>query len=555
MLIAAGVEWPAVRAPLALDDFAQRAMAEGTLTPRRNALDLFNYVDDTNRGPLLERGALPWWTDPGLKLHFFRPWASLLAFGDHVFFGYEAFPPHLQSFLWWVLLVAAAGLLFRACSPGWAASIATVTFALAPSHVIPLVWVANRDSIVATVFATGALIRYLAWREDRRPRDGWAAGLLFSFGLLSGEYAVGIVAYVLAYEVIERRAGLAASVRGAIPILVPLALYAAGYRVLGCGARGSGFYRSPLTDPHWYVQNAPRAISVLAGVGWLGVDDVTWAGRPSGSLWLLSAGTVGALAGATLVLRRLVDETQRRRAFVLLTGSVVSLLPLAATQPSTRLLGIPMLGICGVFGIVVHALCRALVTAPKNMRPVAGLAVVACAYGHLVRPPIYARAFAGEATAAESRDLSYLDTIRAAAGRADTIIVARAVSPALVLWAPFVLKDPQFSRWRVLSQTVGRSVLVRSGPRVVDVLQDGGVFPTGDFDLLRVKSPQPGDQTEIPGMRAAVIEVDASDQPTHIRYEFDRDLDDASVAWIVDGRTGVRRIRAPAVGTAVRLAY
>ena len=49
----------ALRAPLVLDDYAQRAMIEGTLTPPRSPLNLYDFVSDSNRSALLARGAIP----------------------------------------------------------------------------------------------------------------------------------------------------------------------------------------------------------------------------------------------------------------------------------------------------------------------------------------------------------------------------------------------------------------------------------------------------------------------------------------------------------------
>lgn len=82
-MVAVAVHLPALRALLLHDDYAQRAMADGGITPTRGALDLYDYIDDSDRASLLDRGALPWWTSPGLVLRFFRPLSSVLAWVDH----------------------------------------------------------------------------------------------------------------------------------------------------------------------------------------------------------------------------------------------------------------------------------------------------------------------------------------------------------------------------------------------------------------------------------------------------------------------------------------
>src|SRR3954471_9488576 len=102
-VLAAGtaVNRAALRATFALDDFAQRAMIEGKLTPHRGPFNLYDLVADDNRAALLDRGVIPWWSDPHLTIRFLRPLSSLLVWVDHRLFGNEAFGPHVFSFVWW----------------------------------------------------------------------------------------------------------------------------------------------------------------------------------------------------------------------------------------------------------------------------------------------------------------------------------------------------------------------------------------------------------------------------------------------------------------------
>ena len=96
---------PSLGAPLALDDYAQRAMIEGTLTPKRSPLNLYGLFDDTNRAEHFERGSLPWWADQKLKISFLRPLPSLLIWADYTSFGYGALEAHLHSLFWWMASV------------------------------------------------------------------------------------------------------------------------------------------------------------------------------------------------------------------------------------------------------------------------------------------------------------------------------------------------------------------------------------------------------------------------------------------------------------------
>src|ERR1041384_5814437 len=120
----------ALRAPLEMDDVAQRAMIEGTLTPRRGPFNLYDFVADDNRTALMDRGVIPWWSDPHLVTRFLRPLPSVLVWLDHQLFGYGAFGPHALSFLWWAAAVLAAKMLYRTALGVYPALAATAVFAL-----------------------------------------------------------------------------------------------------------------------------------------------------------------------------------------------------------------------------------------------------------------------------------------------------------------------------------------------------------------------------------------------------------------------------------------
>src|SRR5690348_15904405 len=64
---------PALRSPFMLDDYMHTSMVEGTFPGQRGPFDLYDFVNDTDRGVFMTRGLLPWWTHPKLTIRFFRP--------------------------------------------------------------------------------------------------------------------------------------------------------------------------------------------------------------------------------------------------------------------------------------------------------------------------------------------------------------------------------------------------------------------------------------------------------------------------------------------------
>src|SRR4051812_20172681 len=272
--LAAGavVNRAAPRAPLDLDGFGQRAMIEGTLTPRRGPFNLYDFVADDNRAALVDRGVIPWWSDPRLVIRFLRPLPSVLVWLDHRLFGYDAFGPHLLSLLWWAGAGLAAHALYRTAMGSRPALVATAVFALSPTHAIPLVWLANRNILVTLTFGAWALGLYVRWRNDRRRALGLATAAAFGATALTGEYALCLIGYLIAFEMCRRTEAARRRLTGALPAAVPLVLYAATRAALGYGATASGFYRDPTADPGAYLQALPRTISTLLAATWLGID-------------------------------------------------------------------------------------------------------------------------------------------------------------------------------------------------------------------------------------------------------------------------------------------
>jgi len=175
---------PAMGTPFFLDDHLQGAMVEGTFPSPRSPLNLYDFVDDANRTTLTDRGLLPWWSHPQLRIRFFRPLSSALLWLDHRVFGNAALPMHLHSLLWWVAAVLAVRALYKRFFSPRLTLMATAIFAFAPCHALPLAWLANRETLISLAFGGLALGANARWRDDGRLRDGALACVLFALGLL-----------------------------------------------------------------------------------------------------------------------------------------------------------------------------------------------------------------------------------------------------------------------------------------------------------------------------------------------------------------------------------
>jgi hypothetical protein len=554
LMVAVAVHLLGLRAPLILDDYAQRAMASGRVTPSRGPLDLYDYIDDRDRSFLFDCGAIPWWTSPRLTVRFLRPLSSALVWFDQHAFGYEPYYAHVHSLLWWGLGVAAALLLFRRSMKARPAGLATAIFALASCHTPPLLWLANRDVLVSTAFGTFAIALYLRWRSHMRMRIGLATVLAFFAAFFSGEYALCFVGYVVAIEFTQSGQSASRRLIGLTVPALPALTYALFYLVLNYGAQGSGFYRSPLSDPAGYVLGAPRRAATLLASAWLGLPDGFWLTPSTAAMWGVGVGTVVVV---WLLFRHSLvrlEGAERRSAQWLLGGATLAVIPLLAAEPSVRLLGAVMVGVSGVLALVFES----VLSASFAPRPKAVTAIVsALAAIHFIWAPIDSVRImrqTRDAVVTFARRFSWVP--RHLSQTTSTVFIVRANSPPVVLWAPFMLGEPAPARWRTLSFGAGPIAAIRTGPRTVELVAAAdALFPTGPFDWFRRAAElRVGDVIDVAGLRATILELGEHQGPRRVGFDFDRDADDPAFQWITEGIDGFREVALPPVGIGVSLA-
>lgn len=552
---------PALRTPYLLDDYLHASMIEGTFPVHRGPMELYDFVGDTDRDALLARGVLPWWSDVHLKIRFLRPLPSLLRFAEHRLFGSSPFLFHVHSLGWWALAVLAARRLFRRLLDARAAAIATVVFALAPCHTLPLAWLANREALVSLTFGTLGLSSYLSFRERRTARGALASAALFSLGFLSGEYAVCFLGYVLAFETARARTGEGSwrRISGILPFMIPATAYLAIRGVLGYGTRGSAFYADPFASPGDFLRSAPRRLLTLMVDAWFSLDGESLNSKTP--LW-----TLGLLCVfAVLVLARPVQRAmvalpiaERLAARAMLLGSVLCLAPVLAVVPSPRLLGASLLGIAPIVGVLLAKAWFSSAEVPsiessgaRLHRELGQFAALVIGFAHLIHAPL--TAFNGgrslRAGAMVFQEQAESLRVQLKTPQDAELVFLRGFGGCFFL--PFALgvgKAPPKS-WRILSQT-GHVLVEREGPKTLrlTVPKGSSAFPTGVGNLFRPERATlaPGDKLSVPGLRVEVLEA-TSAGPSVLRFQFDEDLEQSTTVWVTESRGGFRETPPPAV--------
>ena len=221
-----------------------------------------------------------------------------------------------------------------------AALLATAVFALSPTLAIPLVWAANRNVLVTSTFGAYTLALYVRWRSERRRAQGLATAAAFAATAFTGEYALCLTGYLIAFEMCRPTEPLLRRLAGLLPAALPFILYVVAHAALGYGAVASGFYRDPIANPGAYLQALPRTLSALLAAAWLGVDVTSpWLASNTFRAILMS-GAVALVVGIVWRVRQSRSRADVGDGLWLACGSVIAMLPLAATEPSRRLLGV-----------------------------------------------------------------------------------------------------------------------------------------------------------------------------------------------------------------------
>jgi len=344
--LAFAVASPAIRIGLLLDDYLHLASLRSLphlQALRRSPFDLFDFM---GRGRSLSSGFLPWWTSPGLRIAFFRPFTGLTHALDFALWPNQPHWMHIHSLLWLMATVVLAAKLYRRLAPpslpAWVPGLAGLAFAVDATHAIPASWIADRYTLITGVFAIATILVYDRWRREEWQPGRWLAPLCLGLGLLAGESALSGAAYLLSYAIFLDSGSLRRRLGALVPSALVGLLWGVAYRTLGYGTSHSALYIDPGCDPLKYLQAlVQRAPLLLMGqLGFPPSDLAVMASRPvAHGLWLWAVAGL-AVAGA-MVWPILVRE---RTARFWALGMVLALLPASATLTSDRLLLLTSLG-------------------------------------------------------------------------------------------------------------------------------------------------------------------------------------------------------------------
>lgn len=335
----------------ALDDVFLRLFSQGggPLGPRA-PWDWFRWVDSAQQAQEL----LPWWTPEQARLVYLRPLASLSHALDFALWPQRPWLMHAQNLLWWGLLLASLGRLYRQAAPALdrpglaAAHLALLLYAVDDARGLSAGWISGRHSLMAALAAVWCLSFHLRWRRHGWRPGAWLSAAALALGLLGSELAAATVAYVLAWALVCEE-GWRRRLASVAPAAALTGLHAALWLALGAGTPGTSLVLSLWRSPWAWLEAAPsRAAALLFGQWGLVPSDLWVVVPPQGRPVLVLLGLVfGAWVASALwpMLR------QRPQARFWALGSLLSWLWLLGSVPSDGRLTVSGLGAMAVIAL------------------------------------------------------------------------------------------------------------------------------------------------------------------------------------------------------------
>ncbi|HET9957606.1 MAG TPA: hypothetical protein VFQ61_24080 [Polyangiaceae bacterium] len=502
----------------------------------RSAWDAFTFTrgDPAENAALRDAGLmLPWWADTQLRVAFFRPLAALSHALDERLWPNHPALMHVHSLVWLVLLVALMSRVYRrfADSSGLA-GLALALYALDDARGATLAWLSNRNALMCAVFGCGALLAHDTWRQKRLAKAGIGAIALFLATWASGELAIGALAYLVAYALFVDRGSWRARATSLMPYLLLSLICVVTTRSAGFGVQRSGAYLEPWFDISAFLQQAFErwlwlAASQLGPVP----SDLGWMLGPGAKSWLW-LGAISVIGLFAWLLRPFLDDAKVR---FWLCGGILSLLPMATTLPSDRLL--TFVGI-GASPLLARVLGPSLTGPSRRVRTALGYSFAAV---HLILAPLLFPLRAAQMNWIASAEETAYASLGAPLPEAKTLILVN---------APHVLVTNYIqARWSYLKAShpahvhslaaTGSDVRVtRLGAQTLLVTPRSGYFDTplerayrSDFTALaRAQS------VRLTAFEAQVSSTTPDGRPRSIAFSFTRPLNEYLFACWVGGR-------------------
>lgn len=550
LLLAIGLSLPSLEVGFYLDDYVMLNLIEGRYAFETPAINLYaSFMDASSM----------WWKSPDAHFTFWRPLASALIHLNYLMFEHAAFYYHVQLLLVLAALIAVCARLYRDMSPAIAGT-ALLLFAADEAHALTSGTICNSHTLYSVIPALIGLDAYLRWREFAWQPGRVVSLLGFSVGLLSGETAIAVMAYALAYEIFAASGSVKRRLRAIAPLSMLAIAYVVCYKAAGLGPGQTGIYLNPFEQPFQEFLAALAIYLPLYTANLIGALPMDLASMPTVRGPYLLAGLllpVVALFG-WLKVRDHLARPNRKALQWLVPGAFASLLPVVLAPPAERQLLVPAIGIAPLlasFAVIAwQTFHQPLTSQKKRLMSVAALILVLGAHLGLA-------SFNRVELQLEMIDLNAGLNANAASIASqveiDTTGVVLINGDFLTSYYVAAILGQDLGQYGL--QTLSNAPYPHQMTRVSDrtlvlELLEGQMLNTFTEKLLLTPGTilQEGDRIQTDLFVVEILKT-SEQRPTEVAFHFVTSLDDETLVLLSQKESGIERVVAPPVGQSIAL--
>ena len=484
---------------------------------------LFSFVSlgDEHRQVLQSFSMLDWWLSDDFVWQFWRPLSEFSHALDY--FLWPGLPElmHAHNIVLFLLLLMIFSVVLKQL--GMAKQVAELTlivFAFNGSHALTVAWIANRNALLAMIFALMALGFHHRSLEDKR---FYIASLVsVSACLLSGEIGLSVGGLLFAYATcLDRRVKLTAFV-ALLPYLLPVALWMCVYVDHQMGLKGSSWnYIEPLQFPLEYLKALMLRLPVIVSSQLLAVPAELFAFNA-----VLSY--TAAFFGSVILCFCLRCHAYRVELRFFLLVTIVCCLPICVYSPEDRNLLFVSIGGSGIVACLILHLMNG------NRVSVFVASTLICL--HLILSPLliplatYAPKLLLQASVKQAQAMTELkfsanDRVYLLGGTERFYLLPRMISEGIA--APYNLLTliPEGTQIEVLNVSE-RTLSIRLSKPFLQYLQGQ------DLTLHPLKVFIRDQKFKLSGVLVNIMKLDESGYPAELSLLFDKPLVELIfVAW------------------------
>jgi hypothetical protein len=347
---------------------------------------------------------------------------------------------------------------------------------------------------------------------------------------------LGAFGYLVSYALVLDRAPRHSRVLSLLPSACVVLSWALIYKYFDFGAMGSGTYHDLTREPFTFVASIFHHAPLLVVGEWFSVPvDLIHSVPRQYSLELLIASFV-VLIVIVILLIPLIRRSSLARFWSL--GILLSLIPVSATVPSSRLLSFVSLGSVGLIAqFVTGSFTRGLtVSTPHTFFRGFSFVLVAV---RLILAPFIMPFTAHSLKSINDSMMAAIDTVPDDFRISQQSLVI--VNPpdqlyygAYILVVKTLQKKPIPRHLRLLAGGPTPMTLIRLDSTTIRVRMSDGLF-VGPFGRsFRSKSfpMDRGNRIQLTGMTALIENLNNDGDPTDVTYEFSNTLDDTRLRFL-----------------------